>query len=438
MKQINDQDYEVFVKELECVPVPHDALSEARTASFLRRKKERVRRKRALKSAALIAVLVLIFVVSIRVSPVFASTVAKIPGFAPIVDMITYDKGIEDILSNDYFEEMGITKTKNGLTFTLAGVIADETGMVLSYQLSAPYNIHELETKNVEILQNGKPVIESMTYGWASIPPTKTIESTIQLMSTNRVIDYSNPNFELQITFKDEHLTSFVFPFSIEKAVAKSKEYKINDVVEIDGQKIIIESLKISPLRTELQLTASSSNSMRILGFETIEVFDERGEEWGSIKNGFSGTGTLLEGKVSYFIQSNYFREPKSLTIRLGKVQALPKGQDYIDVDFLAKKVLYAPKFEGLAIRVGTYNTIEVKVPTALEDRMLNHFYQAVDANGEIYHPNESSFLSPDKARLVQSTYTFDMPGAVNPVRIYFHEYENYLQGEAEIKVPLQ
>ena len=438
MKHVNDQEYETFVKELECVPVPHDALAEARTASFLRRKKEKVQRKRVWKSLALVALFMLVFVASIRISPAFASTMAKIPGFAPLVDMITYDKGIEDILSNDYFEELGTTKTKNGLTFSLNGVIADETGIVLSYQLSAPYNIHELETEKVEILQNGKPVIGSMTYSWPPIPPTKTIESTIQLMSTNQAIDYSNPNFELQITFKDEHQTSFALPFSLEKTVVKSKEYKIKKEVEIEGQKIIIESLKISPLRSELQLAVSPANSMRILGFDTIEVFDERGEKWGSIKNGLSGTGTLLDGNVSYFIQSNYFREPKSLTIRLGKVQALPKGQDFIDVDLLANKVLYAPDFEGLAIQVENHDTIEVKVPTALENRMINYFFQAVDDNGEMYYSNGSSHRGPDDAQFIHATYTFDMLEAANPVRIYFNQYENYLQGEAEIEVPLQ
>lgn len=438
MKHVNDQDYELFVQELECVPVPHDALEDARTTSFLRKKKEKVRRLRAWKSVVFVALFIMFFVVSIRISPAFASAVAKIPGIGPLVDMITYDKGIGDILSNDYYEELGITETKNELRFSLVGVIADETGMVLSYQLSAPFNIHELQIKEVGVLQNGESLQAAFSYNWMHKEPSEMIESTIEIESSDRAIDYTNPNFELLITFKDEHQTSFAIPFSLEKPVAKSKAYKINKEVEIDGQKIIIDSLKISPLRSELQLAVSPTNSMRILDFETIEIFDERGEEWGSIKNGLSSAGTLLDGNVSYFIQSNYFREPKSLTIHLGKVQALPKGQDYIDVDFLAKKVLFAPNFEGLAIRVENYNTLEVKVPTTLEGYMLNYFYQAVDKNGEMYYSNGSSHRGPDEAKLTQSTYTFDMLGAVNPVRIYFHQYENYLQGEVEIKVPLQ
>lgn len=437
MTHLNEKEYEALIKEIENVPVPHDAIAEARTASFLRVKKEKVRRNRTWKSIALVAVLIVVFVVSIRVSPAFASTMAKIPGFAPLVDMITYNKGIEDILSNNYYEEQDIIVTKNGLMFSLASVIADESGMVLSYQLTAPYNIQDLKTKNVEILQNGEPLQVSIGYSWSAKDPTQTIESTIEIKSGDKAIDYTNPNFEMLITFDDEHQTSFAIPFLLEKPVAKSKTYKINKVVEIDGQQITVDSLKISPLRSELQLSVSPSNSMRILGFDTIQVLDEKGEEWGSIINGITGTGTLLDGKVSYYIQSNYFREPKNLTIRLGKVQALPKGQDYIDVDFLAKKVIYAPAFEGMAIQVKNYNTFEIKVPTTLDNRMLNYFFQAVDANGNTVYTNGSSHYGPTVAKLIEATYTFDMAEVVNPVRIYFSQYENYLQGEAEIEVPL-
>lgn len=35
--------------------------------------------------------------------------------------MITYDKGVADILDHHYYEELGQTQTKNDLSFTLQG-----------------------------------------------------------------------------------------------------------------------------------------------------------------------------------------------------------------------------------------------------------------------------------------------------------------------------
>ena len=70
--------------------------------------------------------------------------------------MITYDKGVADIIDYDYYEEIGTTQTKNGLTFTLQGVIADESGMILPYTLSAPFNLQKLDTKKIELRRNGE------------------------------------------------------------------------------------------------------------------------------------------------------------------------------------------------------------------------------------------------------------------------------------------
>ncbi|MEG0258920.1 MAG: DUF4179 domain-containing protein [Lysinibacillus sp.] len=432
MKDFDEQNYDAIVEELEKVPVPQDKLAEARTVSFIRGQREKVRRKRAWQGVAMAAVFVLLFVTSIRISPAFAREVAKIPGFAPLVEMIAYDKGMKDILVNDYYEELDITKTKNGLTYSLIGVIADESGMVLSTQLLAPFDIHQLHVKNVEIVHNGKPLKASMTYGWADQQePTNTIDSKIEIISKES-IDYTNSTFELKISLTDEWQTTFSIPFSINRELAKSEEYTLDEVVEIDGQLINVKSLKVSPLRTELRLSVDPTNTMRILGFETIQLIDEKGEVWGAIEDGVIGTGSLLNGEVSYFIQSNYFRQPKSLTIRLGKVQALPIGQDYIEVDFLTKKVLYAPPFDGLDIRVLDFNTIEVK------STMISDFSDAVDMNGENVYIIGGTHMAISEGRTNESTYSFNLRGATNPIRIYFNQYENYLQGSAEIKVPLK
>lgn len=432
---MNEKEYASLKDELNSIPVPKEALSYARATGLKRVQCERRSRKRWTGMFAVTAALILIFITTIRVSPAFAQAVAKIPGFAPLVEMIAYDKGIEDIIKNDYYEELYITETKNNLTLTLLGIIADESGMIINYELDAPYQIHDLETKGVTIKQNDSELQGGITYSWYGKEPTTHIEETIEITS-NKKIDYTNPDFELSITFKDEHKTTFNIPFTLQKDIAKSKYYRLNQEVEIDGQKLIVKSLRISPLRAKLDIALDPANSMQILQIKSMRLLDEKGEEWGTITNGLSAFGVIRDGEASLFFQSNYFREPKSLTLQINDVQALPKGKDYIEVDFLKKKVLYIPNSVDVDIEVSSYGTITAKYKTKEEGHFYQMFFQAVDANGEAVETNGSSHTNRDG--LEESTYTFITSGKTNPIRIYFNSFENYLKGSATVNIPLK
>ncbi len=90
---------------------------------------------------------------SIRVSPTIAGHVAKIPGFQAIVSAVVRDKGIKDIVDNEYYEEINVTQTKNGLSLTLQGVIADTSGFVLYYDADASFDISKLNLEEVQLFQ---------------------------------------------------------------------------------------------------------------------------------------------------------------------------------------------------------------------------------------------------------------------------------------------
>ncbi|MFF2175715.1 DUF4179 domain-containing protein [Lysinibacillus sp. NPDC058147] len=435
MKQVEKHDYDIFVKELAKIDIPHEQLEESRRKSTIRFQNEKRNRQRTWKSIVVTCVLLLLFVTSIRVSPVFASAIAKIPGFAPLVQMITYDKGVKDILHNNYYEELGLSQTKNGLSFTLQGVIADETGMILPYTFSAPFDVHNLETKKMELRLNGKALPAGVSYSWYSSKETPLIEDKF-VVSFQNPINYDNANFELYIQFADEKQTEFMIPFSLKKPIAKTKTYVLNEKMSFEGQQITIKSVSISPLRTGITIALNPHNDKRILGFDDIRLLDEKGEEWTTISNGLVATGTLKDGEETFFMQSNYFREPKKLTLSIGKVKALPKGQDFIDVDFSQNKVLFKPSLPGLKVQVNKH-TITINIPTSYKNKNIGLLGTAIDANGESVISNSVSHYRPDEY-VIEQTETYDLNEVVNPVRIYFSHYENFLDGTQTVKIPLK
>lgn len=433
MSQFNEHDFEKLNQELESIEIPIEKIKAARQQGAMKFEHSNKRQIRTWKQIATVAILILAFVTTIRVSPAFAQTIAKIPGFAPLVDMITQDKGVKDIVDNQYYEELGIVQTKNELTFTLLGTIADESGMIIFYRLEAPNDISELETKEYNLKQDGKDVQAAASYSWVPKDPTKIIEDKIEVVSANK-IDYSNPNFQLELTFDDAKDTSFTVPFTLTNPIEPTKTIEVNEKVNIDNQIINVETLKISPLRAEVQLSTDGSNTMQILQINKLKVLDENGEEWGRISNGIVGFGGFRENYNSIFIQSNYFRKPESLTLVLDEIEALPKGDDFIEIDFLKQEIIKVPELKDFNLSLIGFNSIDVSYKSQQNTQLFNHVF---DANGNQFYNSGYSFRNAGDATIEES-YTFDLKDAVNPVRIYFHSYPNYLKGSAEIKIPLK
>lgn len=431
---MNAKEFDKLKEELTNIAVPTEKLPSMRHNGYAKYKKRQKRNRLFFKQVALVAVLVIVFVSSIRVSPAFANAVAKIPGFAPLVEMITKDKGLKDIVDNEYFEELNIVQTENNITLTILGTIADETGIVIFYELDAPFNISNLETKEFQLSQNGEVINGSSTSGWPFTEATKTIQGKLEVIATSK-IDYSQPNFELYLKFGDTKETSFTIPFTLTKPIQPSKVYAVNKPLKIDGQTIYVQSLTISPLRAELKLKADRQNTMQILQIDHLKVLDEKGEEWGKVHDGLVGLGGFREETNSIFIQSNYFRKPKKLTLILDHIEALPKGEDYVEIDFLRQKILKVPPIDNFDLKILDSNSIAV----TYKPKVAHHvqlFSDVIDSEGNKFYHNSFSVYENHNG-FTESSYQFDLKGAVNPVQIYFFSFPHYLEGSTQVEIPL-
>nr|WP_283175740.1 DUF5643 domain-containing protein [Lysinibacillus sp. Bpr_S20] len=287
----------------------------------------------------------------------------------------------------------------------------------------------------MELRLNGDVLPAGVNYSWYSEKDTPLIEDKFEFIFQDP-INYDNANFELYIQFADEKQTEFTIPFSLKKPIAKTKTYVLNEKMSFQDQQITVKSVSISPLRTSITIALDPNNEMRILGFDDIRLLDEKGEEWTTINNGLTATGNLIDGEETIYMQSNYFREPKNLTLSIGKVKALPKGQDFIEVDFNQKKVLSQPSLPGLKVQVNK-QMVTMNVPTSYKNKNIGLLGTAIDANGKTVYSNSGSSHRPDEY-VIEQTEIYDIKGVVNPVRIYFTHYENFLDGTQTVDIPLK
>ncbi|MGE7623160.1 DUF4179 domain-containing protein [Viridibacillus sp. NPDC096237] len=423
-------------KGLEKLPIPEEALDQAIQQGMQIAQSSKRRKKRSFKRIAwtisIAALLFITLVTSIRVSPAFAKTVASIPGLEHLVDLIQYDKGIQGIVENEYYETVGVSQTIDNITVTIDGVIVDESGMVIFYTTESPTKLSSGDYGEIEIFHNGKSLLGSTEYGNPDQQDKKYRSDEITFTFGEQQ-KYISKDFELKLNLKNEQKTSFNIPFTVKKDIQKGKVFTINKEIIMDGQKMTIEDITLYPLRVAVNIAFDRRNTMRILNFEDIRIEDEHGEVWSSIRNGITSFGGNDDHQRTLFLQSNFFEQPKNLYLKFDKVQALPKKESFIVMDLNRGTVLKESYQDKVKITDVSKLSIEAEMKGEHGKLPYQLFSGLEDASGRELDTDSWSRWSDNDSTHWQ--VGLETQKIVNPVKVYFNAYLNYLKGNTSIQI---
>jgi hypothetical protein len=425
-------------KQLEHADIPHENLDGAILQGLERAKREkqirRTKRKRGYWTLAVSAMLLITLITSIRISPVFANVVSSIPGMEKIVALIHDDKGLTAVIENDYYQNIGVSQTKDLLTLTIDGVVLDESGMNIFYTIESPQSLEKIKINSFK-LENKEGIPPS------SFSYSKMNDGKLKNEYSDR-IDYHFPepykfkdlaftfNLNFMLNGKD---TSFSLPFVIPENVKPSIKYTLNEEVEIDSQKFTIQEIKIHPLRIGVKVSFDPENTMKILQFEDMRLEDENGEVWGSIANGTSGRG-VSDLEQIYFLQSNYFENPKELYLRINKIQALDKDEATVIVDTEKNLLLNSPKDGNLHLGDSSKSEVDFYLTDFEDDEHMYTLASSIkDATGiEIRMPPTSMSTYDLKKHW---TIRFETTNYKNPLQLELFAYPNYIEGDIKVEL---
>lgn len=422
MFEKEEQKLKVYRKKVEEIQIDsemlNDAIQKGLQIGKMEAKNRQRKRKKLFYSFAAVAILVIAFVTTIRISPAFANAVASLPGMEKIVERIQYDKGIKGIVENDYYQSVHATEQKDDVTLTIKGVILDETGMVVSYVLEALYSIENIKYKEIRLLHEGKKVVSSMMYDAPNQKHPNRKEDLFHFIFKEPRL-FENQDFILEIELNTKENTVFSIPFQVPQLAEEGKVYKLNQEVEIEHQKMTIETVTIYPLRIAVQVTFDKSNSMKLLHFEDMRIEDDQGEVWGKIQNGISGV--VSEGNIeTYYLQSNYFERPEKLFLKFEKMQALPNEDAYLIVDTIKKKVLHKPRIGNFEVTNITTGSIAGRVEIK-EDLPYSFFSSIENANGEMVGMKQETNSRDEE--FSEFWLEFESQDAVNPLKFEIYAY---------------
>jgi hypothetical protein len=420
------------------------------------------KKKIKIRIFANVAVLVIFIILSasIRVSPVFASYISKVPGLQYLVDLVHFDKGISDAVENKFIQNINMSQEHEGLVFTIKDIIIDNSKAILFYSIQNKtnhkfVNIAEIKLKD----ENGKEVIAvsgfdlfvnknmmdqkellgKIEFNFSNeetiIPDRLFIDVKLQDEATNESISQDKRNILISTW-------NFNIPIDKEKLENMKVVYNLNQNIEIHGQKIFFKTVTITPTQISAEIEYDKSNSKKILGYDDIEIVNESGEKWATIMNGVSGTRKDDDHQTLFF-QSNYFTSPKELYIKGSSIKSLDKDKLKVIVDVDKKVLLKAP--DG---KLTLKSVTALKGETSLEfellkDKILDKdkgyfvfLSDFEDSDGNIINQKASggTHLNGTDRQYIDYTITTDSKFK-NPISLTIWDYPTRIKGDFKVKI---
>lgn len=362
----NDE-FTEFMKELE-VNVPE-------VQESIRKGSRRKARKHFLYQPLMgIAVMFLLFVLSVNVCAPVAEAVDKIPLLRDLANAVKYSKSLKAAVENDYAQEVYLTQTKDGVTVEITSMIVDKQELTVFYRIVSEqydrlaaqwFTPQTRESRHKEIVDgtyvfNFGPgeieevvhLDEEMRYVTVKFYEEDRMPEKLPLCLTvwnaeNYATDvkaglFSETNYMIGWEDEVERYQVADFEFELDLDLAKIPEpviYEVNQTVELDGRSFTFEAIEVYPTYINITLLAGRGldASLEWLYFylenENGEIFFANGAEYiGKRQYRFEAESPYFsEGKLTKIViasarWSEQGKKAACINLTTGEASNLPEG----------------------------------------------------------------------------------------------------------------
>ncbi len=439
-----------------------DSLDEMILNGITRAKSDQIRkqryRRRTIWSSAVVFVFFVSFVLSIRFSPTFAAMVRDIPGMEGFVNLIhkTMDRGVRLAVDYEYIQPIGISDEHDGYKFTVEGIIADDTRMVVFYSIDNYVSDRFLKVGFIQLInQNGERVGASIGFNhpeerkdWEERYPQDQQGMIDIRMVNGEVIP---EQVSLRVTLFNEGEVPIPSPsneYNIHIPIdhtffrAMKEEYEINQTIDVEGERIHFLKAVVHPLQIELHVQFDPNNRRDYISAADMRFVDKKGNEMRHTHN--SGPEN---GKQVLYFESNYFHKPKQLWLEGELFRALEKGKTDLVIDTNKKQLLQAPDHK---ISVKSITKLGATIDIVLElegidpdDNMLyslmNSYFLDADGNqhleGYLEGVNIRTVTESGERGKQEVHFYINNEAYAQPLTFKLVNYPNYIREKYSIQV---
>ncbi len=394
-------EYMQIKTELE-MPVPE-------LEGTLERAKKRCRRRKCIQRPIVsMAAVFACFVLLVNFCTPIAYACSRIPGLRELAEAVTFSRSLSDAVEHEYVQPVDILLTDRGVTLSVEYLIVDQKQVNVFFRLDS--DIYEYLAVNPEVRSSDGNYLEGCSYGCNDfrVPNGKLQSMTVDFIDTDvpgqlhmifkvdnlegwqrveeadAADDTDTGENTLAPAEESEPDSAAEFQFVLEfdpEFTAAGRVVPVDQVLELDGQKIRFTELEIYPTHLRVNVAEEEGNTAWLKRLD-FYIETDWGMKFDPVSNGITATGTEDSPMmVSYRADSTYFYEAKHLNIVVTGAEWLDKEMERIHLDLLTGEADALPEGAEIysVVRDGDDWMITVKAK-ARKDSFLHQIF-----SGEYY-----------------------------------------------------
>ncbi|MEJ6949668.1 DUF4179 domain-containing protein [Natronospora cellulosivora (SeqCode)] len=381
---------------------------------------------RSIKIVAAIMVFLLIFVGSVKWIPGFAAHASKVPVIKYAVEWISGDSGIEYAREHEYGKIEGLAIEKDGFILLIDDVFIDEERLELTAIVTGDEMNKLLKKYREESRPYSHPQLVVSFWGFMESGATHSYHNDKNSLRLRAQRDFQEGelksfleenagkiNLSAQIyDHLDEKekilLLSFddlTIPFD-KQEVKLSRDYTIDNEIEVDKANISFNNLSVSPTRLRLDISFDLEEGYSFRAFENFYLKDDQGNIYK--EDGITITYLYPDKRSINIAPSFYFDQyPEKLYACFDGVWI---GNDKENTFFISKGEKYPKEIKYMGEKIViedvnyTYGEIGDK---GIELSLYHSPYLKIDGlNVDGMYAKKSSWSSDDPYRRI---YNFSL-----------------------------
>ena len=408
------EEYKDLLNELENLTEAVDTSEEVVERAVARRKRKNLVFKPLIGLAASFA----LFVILVNFSTTVADACSGIPVLRELAEAVTFSPSLEDAVDNEYAQQMDIFDQDGDVSGKVEYLIVDQKQVNIFFRLySDKYeeltiepNVDGLHGEDIGSHSCGMNSFDvpngelwSVTIDFVDEDVPDGMKFKLAIRDLGHLFDENHDMTEEEIEeemfhpegpSEEEFVAHLEFDLEFDpEFTAKGEKMEVNQIVELEGQKISIETIEIYPTHMRINISDSEKNTAWLKRLDFYIVTDKK-EKFEPVEVGITSTGSAdTNTMTSYRADSTYFHEAKELKLVITGAEWLNKDMEKVYVNLQTLETGEMP--EGVELYSAEEKSNGWIVRFKVKHREEDHYHDIMnssycDKDGKEYWYNSS------------------------------------------------